>query len=65
MTGKYPWKTGLQFVGTIAPGTTEHIPFEFPTTAELLSASGYKTHAVGKWFVIYTNTNSFLETYSS
>ena len=49
MTGMYSWKTGLQFRSTISPGTTEHLPFEFPMVAELLSQAGYATHALGKW----------------
>ncbi len=55
MTGKYSWKTGLQAVGTIPPGTTEHIPFEFPTIAELLKKAGWtSTHALGtiNYFVL-------------
>eukprot|EP01084_Bolivina_argentea_P304522 525929_1 len=48
-TGKYSWKTGLQRFNTIPAGSTEHIPYEFPTMAELLSKSGWKSHAIGKW----------------
>ena len=57
MTGMYSWKTGLQFRGTISPATTEHIPFEMPTMAELLSKAGYATHALGKWHLGYASHN--------
>eukprot|EP01084_Bolivina_argentea_P215466 365810_1 len=58
MTGKYSWKAGLQAVGTIPPGSTEHIPFEFPTMAELLKKAGWgSTHALGKWHLGYASFN--------
>ena len=56
LTGLYSWHTGLQYIGTIAPGTTPHLPFEFPTIAEVLSQNfNYQTYAIGKWHVGYAN----------
>jgi len=49
MTSKYPFRTGLQHVTTLAPGSTAAIPKETPTIAEVLKAEGYATHCVGKW----------------
>ena len=49
MTGQYSFKNGLQNINTIGPGTTEHIPFENPTMAELMKQQNYHTVALGKW----------------
>jgi len=55
MTGRYPWKLGLQNPSTIPPGTTQHIPFKFKTIAEMLKKEGYSTHALGKWHLGYAS----------
>eukprot|EP01084_Bolivina_argentea_P227463 384153_1 len=57
LTGKYAWKNGLQYVWTIPPASTMHIPFDTPTLAELLKSAGYLTYALGKWHVGYASFN--------
>jgi len=57
MTGQYSFKNGLQNIATIGPGTTEHIPFENPTMAELLKEQQYSTHMLGKWHLGYAAWN--------
>merc|ERR1719410_2925103 len=57
MTGKYAWKTGLQNLGTVPPGSTQHIPFDTPTMAELMKSAGYDTHGLGKWHLGYAAWN--------
>ena len=52
LTGKYAWKTGLQNIGTIGPGTTQHIPYNTPTVAELMKSAGYDTYGLGKWHLV-------------
>eukprot|EP00996_Jenningsia_fusiforme_P000323 NODE_1272_length_1609_cov_42.675000_g1137_i0.p1 GENE.NODE_1272_length_1609_cov_42.675000_g1137_i0~~NODE_1272_length_1609_cov_42.675000_g1137_i0.p1 ORF type:complete len:508 (-),score=103.24 NODE_1272_length_1609_cov_42.675000_g1137_i0:84-1559(-) len=49
MTGRYPFRTGLQHWTTILPGSLAGIPPEDPTIAELLRDSGYHTAMIGKW----------------
>lgn len=48
MTARYPFKTGLQHVTTLLPGTSAKIPSDTSTIAEVLKAVGYSTHAIGK-----------------
>ena len=49
MTGRYPFKTGLQHTTTLVPGTSAAIPKDTSTIAEVLKGAGYATHAIGKW----------------
>ena len=57
MTGQYSFKNGLQSINTIGPGTTEHIPFENPTFAELMKQQEYYTAMLGKWHLGYAAWN--------
>ena len=47
MTGRYPFRTGLQHVTTLAPASRASIPKDTSTIAEVLKGSGYSTHAIG------------------
>merc|ERR1719375_1275315 len=49
MTGRYPFRTGLQHCTTLHPGSEAHIPAESPTLAEALRGVGYSTVMIGKW----------------
>jgi arylsulfatase A-like enzyme len=49
MTGRFPHNTGMQHTTTLVPGGTVGLPYDVPTLAEILTALGYQTHAVGKW----------------
>jgi arylsulfatase A-like enzyme len=49
MTGRYPFRIGMQHATTLMPGSTAAIPMETPTLAEQLKSQGYSTHAIGKW----------------
>lgn len=54
ISGRYPFRTGMQHETTILPGSTAHFPQDTPTIAELLkSKAGYNTSAVGKWHLGY------------
>jgi len=53
MTGRYPFRTGMQHPTTLLPGTTAALPLDVPTVAEVLKAIGYSTHAIGKWHLGY------------
>ena len=57
LTGKYAWKTGLQNLGTVPPGTIQHIPFNTPTLAEFMQMAGYSTYGIGKWHLGYAAWN--------
>lgn len=51
MTGRYPFRMGLQSATTdgniMLPSTTVHLPVEHETIAEKLKENGYKTFAFG------------------
>lgn len=49
MTARYPFRTGLQHVTTLSPGSAAAIPKDTATIAEVLKGAGYATHAIGKW----------------
>lgn len=53
MTARYPFRTGLQHVTTLMPGSTAKIPTDTATIAEVLKTVGYSTHAIGKWHLGY------------
>jgi len=53
MTGRYPFRIGMQHHTTILPGSTAAIPMDTPTLAEQLKSQGYSTHAIGKWHLGY------------
>lgn len=48
MTGRYPFRDGMQHEFTIQPATTAHVPLSTPMLAEKLKSVGYQTHAIGK-----------------
>jgi len=49
MSARYPFRTGLQHAVTLRPASDGAIPKDTSTIAEVLKASGYSTHAIGKW----------------
>eukprot|EP01062_Namystynia_karyoxenos_P066514 TRINITY_DN60442_c0_g1_i1.p1 TRINITY_DN60442_c0_g1~~TRINITY_DN60442_c0_g1_i1.p1 ORF type:complete len:525 (+),score=110.65 TRINITY_DN60442_c0_g1_i1:134-1576(+) len=54
MTGRYPFRTGMQHTETLVPGSTAHLPLDVPTAAELFrSTRKYETHMIGKWHLGY------------
>jgi len=55
MTGRYPFRTGLQHCTTLAPGSEAHIPADVPTIAEALKGAGYSTAMIGKWHLGYAS----------
>eukprot|EP01084_Bolivina_argentea_P049375 90815_1 len=57
VTGKYPWRIGMQNPATMWPGVTAHIPFDTPTIAEQMKIAGYNTQYIGKWHVGYGAMN--------
>ena len=54
MTGRYPFHTGMQHFTTLSAGSAAHLPLEHATIAEVFKSRGYDTHAIGKWYVLYT-----------
>jgi arylsulfatase B/arylsulfatase I/J len=55
MTGRYPFRTGMQHCTTLAPGSEAHIPEDVPTLAEALKGAGYSTAMIGKWHLGYAS----------
>jgi len=55
LTGQYSFSLGLQYLDTMPPGTTEHIPFETPTMMEILGYLGYQNEMIGKWHLGYAS----------
>lgn len=55
MTGKFPFRFGMQHYTTQLPGMTAGIPLHTPTIAELVKQVGYDTHAIGKWHCGYAS----------
>ena len=58
MSGRWPFRTGMQHFGTVAPGSEAHLPTEaegVQSMAEMLKAQGYETHAIGKWHLGYAD----------
>lgn len=53
MTGRYPFKTGMQHCTTLMPGSSAKLPIGVPTVAEALRDRGYSTAAIGKWHLGY------------
>ena len=54
MTGRYPFRTGMQHFTTLSAGSAAHLPLEHATIAEVFKSRGYDTHAIGKWYVLHT-----------
>ena len=55
LSGRYPFRDGMQHETTITPGSLAHLPLQTPTAAELLGAKGYNCHAIGKWHLGYAS----------
>ena len=55
LTGRFPFRDGMQHERTIAPGSLAHLPLTTPTAAEVLGAQGYSCHAIGKWHQGYAS----------
>jgi len=53
MTGRYPFKTGMQHCSTLLPGSSAKLPSDVPSVAEKLHDAGYSTAAIGKWHLGY------------
>lgn len=49
MTGKYPFRTGMQDRTTLLPGFQGHIPLNVKTLPEMLKKKNYQSHIIGKW----------------
>jgi len=49
MSGRWPFRTGMQHFMTVAPASDAHLPTDAKTIAELLQDQGYSTHMLGKW----------------
>lgn len=49
LTGRYPFRIGMQHMTTLMPASPAGIPRDTPTIAEVLKQAGYSTHAIGKW----------------
>lgn len=55
LTGRYSFRTGLQGVKTIQPGSTSALPLDTKLMPELLSDLGYQTAMIGKWHQGYAS----------
>jgi arylsulfatase A-like enzyme len=49
ITGRYPWGAGFYDMAR----DTEHCTANFTSLPQLMKTKGYKTHALGKWSVVY------------
>ena len=55
LTGRYPFRDGMQHINTLLPGSRGGIPPETPTLPELLRELNYERHMVGKWHLGYAS----------
>jgi len=55
LTGRYAWKTGLQYAGVVHGMYTGHIPLKDKTFAEVTKEMGYDNYYVGRWGVGYAS----------
>lgn len=56
MTGRFPFRDGMQHQNTIMPGSTAAIPLTTPTIPELLAEhASFDSYAVGKWHLGYAH----------
>ena len=55
MTGRFPFRDGMQHKTTIAVGSTAAIPTSTRTLPELLAEQGFTSSMVGKWCVFSDN----------
>eukprot|EP00463_Aulacantha_scolymantha_P004773 TRINITY_DN592_c0_g1_i2.p1 TRINITY_DN592_c0_g1~~TRINITY_DN592_c0_g1_i2.p1 ORF type:complete len:450 (+),score=83.31 TRINITY_DN592_c0_g1_i2:97-1446(+) len=58
MTGRHPFRIGMQHFDTLIPGTLAHLPYDQPTLAEMFKAQGYRTAMLGKWHLGYAHFNN-------
>ena len=62
MTGRFPFRDGMQHETTILPGSTAAIPATTPTVPELLSLGAttkkFMSYAIGKWHLGYASFNN-------
>jgi arylsulfatase A-like enzyme len=61
MTGRFPFRDGMQHETTIMPGSTAAIPVTTPTVPEMLSKSkifNFTSAAIGKWHLGYASFNN-------
>ena len=56
MSGRFPFRDGMQHMDTIMAYSTAAIPLDTPTIAEMLTEqAGYEAHAIGKWHLGYAS----------
>mmetsp|Transcript_81438 Transcript_81438/g.225539 ORF Transcript_81438/g.225539 Transcript_81438/m.225539 type:complete len:515 (+) Transcript_81438:45-1589(+) len=55
LSGRYPFRTGMQHRGTLLPGSTARLPESATTLAEAFLKAGYRRHAIGKWHLGYAS----------
>ncbi|KAH9254123.1 hypothetical protein BASA81_007998 [Batrachochytrium salamandrivorans] len=53
MSGKYPFRFGMQHFTTQLPGMSAGIPLDTKILPKLLGEVGYDTHMIGKWHCGY------------
>jgi arylsulfatase A-like enzyme len=56
MTGRYPWRYGLQTIVIPSKGTYG-LSFEERTLPEILRDTGYRTSMIGKWHLGHADRN--------
>jgi len=59
LTGKFPFRVGMQQLFTLTPGSKAHLPTKVSTIAEKLKDKGYHTHMLGKWHQGYARKAYF------
>jgi len=55
LTGRYAWRTGLQFTHVTKGLKTAHMPLSETTWAEVTKEMGYDNYYVGRWGVGYAS----------
>ena len=53
MTGRYPFRFGMQHFTTQLPGMVAGVPLDYKMLPALLAEKGYERHMVGKWHCGY------------
>jgi len=57
LTGRFVWRTGLQYPHVVKGLYTGHIPMDEKTFAEVTKEMGYDNYYVGRWGVGYASWN--------